>query len=111
MSKILNLSNNIKINKNNLQDKFTFITKSTGSGSNPTFTLTQRVANSCVLILVDYNCKCKAGMVIVHDNTTLRGTASIYGDLGLSVSGNTLTVTACAWSTVTLIDFNSNIWS
>ncbi len=116
MAKILNISNNIKINRDNLDiddietavaniGNLNCITKSTGSGTTVTFTVTGTTGNGGIIAIGNndwspfmYILTCKNGMA-------LNPTKIIGGDTVTATSdGYVVTFTlATAESTVTLI--------
>lgn len=110
MTKILNLSNDIKINKNNIETKFFSLQKENNSSTSVTFNLGNKKSTGPVLILGEINRKSAIGMVPIHSNK-VQSSLVIAGDMEITVTDSSITVTAESWSTFVLIDFEGNTWS
>lgn len=110
MTKILNILNGIKINKDNVELPYTKIRKSTQENSSITFTRPTKVnENGTVIILIDNNMKPELALVTIHGEIT--NCIMLTGKSTISASGNSVTININPWSVATLIDFAENKWS
>ena len=115
MSKILNINDNIKINKNNLQTPYTIVRKSSDSTTNVTFTFTQLSYNGNALILLELNGSLGMILVAYHNYKLFSARVIVGSEYGVSASISdytTLNITLPTWSEATLIDFRGiDTWS
>ena len=111
MSKILNINDGIKINKNNVQLPYAKLTKGSNTGTTISFTLNTWVNNTVVLILVDGNPYVSLVMLTIHDKQLTKTTIVGDSETTASISENVITINTRDWSHATLIDFGNNSWS
>lgn len=111
MSKILNLSNDIKINKNNLQTTYTTLTKSSGGESNSvTFTLNSSNDSTPILLA---NFDGSTGLVLCNiRGGNINGINVVGSNITANYTAKTLTVNSLyPYALATIIDFSGNTWS
>ena len=118
MSKILNINDDIKINKNNVQTPYTMLLKASGSESTIVFTAnpnpdTGYLETGCVPIWIDQNCRPYLIIVSIHSSKIQLATVIGGDNITTSISEDrlTLTLTTGQWSFAVLTDFRGNAWS
>ena len=114
MSKILNINDDIKINKNNVQTPYTILSKESGSGTKVSFTYVGSVYAKCVPIWIERNGHPVQINIAIH-NYKISKVAHIMStsdvtDVSAEVSDDakTITITCGSWAKATLVDFNDN---
>ena len=116
MSKILNISDSIKINKDNLQLPFVILSKANYGAGTVKFTLTENWwTSSIALIFVENNYgQCSIFTIGVHsgniyDAGVMLG-STVYASISVSKEDKTVTVTLPTYGSATLVDFAYNPW-
>lgn len=111
MTKILNISSGIKINKDNVESPYTKVKKGSETSTSVTFTLLNASVSKdgMGIVLIDNATIPELALVTIHNGKIK--CKMLTGDSTISVSNNSLTVNTSYWSVVSLIDFEGNIWS